>query len=141
MKAVVHNRLFHDPARFGAPGARTYADVICAPGQWSGFGRGPRGEYVIEPEVMTRVDEIVVHANSGPPGPHHRFVQNALAITYGGVSDPFAHLRWIDGTAVYPGAYGWRRHGSTPPGGSFVASPPAQGGIRGGNQFYALAAR
>lgn len=140
MKAVVHNRLFSDPARFGATGARYYADIICAPGQWAGFGRGPRGEWWIEPEILQRVDEVVRQANTGTPGPYHRFVQHALAITYGAVQDPFAQLRWVEGQAVYPGAYGWRRAGSSPPGGKFVAIPAHQGGILAGNQFYALAA-
>ena len=141
MKAVVHNRLFSAPAEFGAPGARWYADIICAPGQWHGFGRGGLGEWVIDAEVHARVDDILRHANSGTPGPYYRFVQHALAITYGGVSDPFARLQWIDGQPVRPGTYGWRREGSSAPGGSFIAIPRQQGGVIAGNQFYALAAR
>lgn len=141
MKAVVHNRLTQDPSRFGAPGARLYADVICAPGQWAGFGRDPSGPYRIDPEVLGRVDEILRHANSGSPGPYHRFVQHALAITHGSVVDPFAQLRWIDGVAVQPGTFGWRREGTSSPGGSFIAIPRAQGGVLGKNRFYALRAR
>jgi len=138
MKAVVHNRLWSSPARFGAAGARRYTDIITAPGQWAGFSRGPRREVLLDPDVTRHVDELVTCANDGPPGPCHRFVRNALYVSYAPVQDPFAGLRWLDGGPVLPGAFGWRREGSPPPGGSFVAIPRANGGVLAGAQFYAI---
>jgi hypothetical protein len=138
MKAVVHNRLSTSPARFNAPGAQRYADIIVAPGQWSGFSRGPQGQVVVDPDTARHVDELVSRANDGAPGPTYRFVRNALYVTYAPVQDPFARLSWLDGGPVLRGAFGWRRDGSGHPGGSFVAIPRAEGGVMGGAQFYAL---
>jgi len=138
MKAVVHNRLTTSPARFGAPGARSYADIIAARGQWSGFSRGPQGFVVIDPETARHVDELMAHANDGPPGAYYRFVRNALYVSYAPVQDPFAMLTSVDGGPVLPGAYGWRREDSGQPGGAFVAIPRSAGGVLGGAQFYAI---
>lgn len=137
MKAVVHNRLFSDPARFGAAGARTYADIICAPGQWAGFRRGADGRWLVDPDIMQRVDELVARANQGAPGAYHRFVRHALEVTYGPPRDPFAGLRAAGGVPVRPGAYGFRRAGSGHPGGAFVPIAPSEGGVLAGTQFYA----
>jgi hypothetical protein len=140
MKAVVHNRLREGPARFGAAGARSTTDIITAPGQWAGFSRSPRGELLLDADVVRHVDELLACANDGAPGPCYRFVRNALAVTYAPAQDPFAGLRWLDGGPVLPGAFGWRREGSPAPGpgGAFVAIPRSNGGVLAGAQFYAL---
>lgn len=144
MKATVENRLRTNPAQFNARDARTWTDIVTAPGQWHGFSRGTRGDVVIAPDVARRVEDVVRIANTGAPGRFHAFVSSVLATVRDPARDPFAGLTSVgtppNAVRVLGGAFGWRTAGSSAPGGRFVAVPATSGGVVAGNQFYTLVA-
>lgn len=139
MKAVVDNRLHNHPSQFGAPNAVNYIDIITVPGQFHGFSKNAAGDVVLSADVQQRIDEILGIANSNTPGQFLQFVEDAISIAYGGVSDPFAGVKSIGGVQVIGGGYGWRSVALTSnPGGRFVLIPASLGGVIQGNKFYTL---
>jgi hypothetical protein len=138
MKAVIQNRLKNKPAQFGAPNAKTYVDIVGAPGQFHGFSKNAQGKIDIAADVQKRIDTVMKTANTGKPGKFANFVQNAIDVANGSGEDPFKDIRKINNTGVIGGSYGWRTAGSSDPGGAFIAIPSGQGGIIAGNQFYTL---
>jgi hypothetical protein len=138
MKAVVDNRLNHNPSQFGAPGATNYRQIIAAPGQFAGFSMDGNGNVVLSDQVNDLINAVMTQANTGGPGPYSDFVQNALGVCNALVNDPFSGITNINGTQVTGGGYGWRTLGSSDPGGHLIAIPAPQGGIIANNQFYTL---
>jgi len=139
MRATVDHRLHNNPGLFGAPGAKTYADVICAPQQFAGFTKNASGTPTLSDDVQELIDEVLEKASTGAPGRYAKFVQNALDAAKGAVDDPFAKVTDVGGTAVTGGVYGWRTLGSSAPGGRLIAIPAPEGVILH-NQFFALTA-
>jgi hypothetical protein len=139
MKAVVDNRLhYSNPGIFGAAGAKSYLDIVTAPGQYNGFTKDAGGKLAVSKGVRDVIDGVMSKANAGAPGAYAKFVQNALDVANGAVDDPFKGLTTIGGKAVYGGTYGWRKSGRGDPGGTQIKIPKESGGLIAGNQFYAL---
>lgn len=146
MKAVVANRLANDPRQFGAPGAKTYTEIIMAPRQWPEFSRDAEGKVVLAAKYQAIVDRVMRTANTGAPGPYHKFVEAVLEVVRKPVSDVFANLTQVGEVSVTGGAFAWVTEGSADPSGRFVAIkgstvPPLNtDGCVAGNQFYTLSA-
>jgi hypothetical protein len=138
MKAVINNRLNNNPGQFNASNAATYADIITARGQFYGFRKNSSGKVALVANVEARINDVLTKANTGTPGKFYRFVQHALDVTSGGISDPFAGVTNIGGVHVTGGGYGWRTAGSSGPGGKFVLIPAHMGGVIQGNQFLCV---
>lgn len=138
MKAAVDNRLKNQPEQFGAPKATTYADVVGAAGQFHGFSKTAAGKIEVAADVQKRIDAVLKQANTGKPGRYAAFAQAAIDIAKGPVDDPFKDVKKVGEIETTGGSFGWRKAGSTGPGGRFVAVPAAQGGVIAGNQFYTL---
>jgi hypothetical protein len=138
MKAVIDNRLKNNPSQFGAPRAKSYVDIVGAPGQFHGFSKGSDGKIVIAGDVQKRIDAVMKTANTGKPGKYAAFVQFTIDVAKAGVDDPFKDVKKVGTTETVGGSYGWRTAGSAAPGGRFVAIPTTDGGVIAGNQFYTL---
>lgn len=138
MKATIVNRLRLGGGVFGAPGARTFAEIVGAPNQFAGFSLGSSGEVAIATEVAARVAAYVERAQHSPQGPYGVHLNTAREIAEAPPSDPFILLRTVAGIDVVGGTYGWRTVGAASPRGRFLAIPPENGGILSGNQFFTL---
>jgi hypothetical protein len=66
MKAVIDNRLHNNPAQFGAPGAKSYVDIVGAPGQFAGFTK-KNGKISISAAVESKINDVMIKANTGKP--------------------------------------------------------------------------
>src|ERR1700733_2049146 len=67
MQATVYNRLNNNPTQFGAPNAKTVADIITAPNQFQGFSI-TNGTITLSDPVSSRIDAVMSNANAGTPG-------------------------------------------------------------------------
>ena len=140
MKAAIDNRLHYSDTRFfTAAGAKSWFDIITAPGQFQGFSKGKEGQLVISSDMQKIIDDVIAKANSGPPNAYTRFVEDAINVTNNDVDDPFKNLTMIGNVEVYGGTYGWLTDGKGEPGDGFVRIPDEQGGLIAGNRFFALA--
>jgi hypothetical protein len=138
MHATVDNRLHNKPEKFGAPNAKSYADIVGAAGQFAGFSQDDKGKIVIAANVQKRIDEVMKIANTGKPGKYAEFVQLAIDSAKAKVDDPFKGITKVGGVPTIGGSYGWRTATAAGPGGDFVAIGDDQGGALAGNRFYTL---
>jgi hypothetical protein len=124
-------------------------DVITGAGgrrQCEGFYRNAAGQFVTEPRVEERLDNLLQIANSGgKPGRFATLLNYAqgLARVYvkEGIegADRFAGLKRVGSVAVTGRAYSWMTDvDSYHPGGNFVNIPSAEEGSLGGNRFFTL---
>lgn len=131
-----------------ATSTRDLMDVITAGGirgQVDGFYRDEEGELSVVPRVEERLQHLLQIANTGAPGRFARLLGHAEALAQAYLAylrtpeDPFARLRWIGSEPVTGSAYSWMTDtGRYHPGGRFVAIPPEDQGVVGGNHYFTL---
>jgi hypothetical protein len=114
-------------------------------GQVDGFFRHPGGSLAVVPRVNERLDYLLTIANTGPPGKFARLLQHAQSLAESYLAflrtpeDPYLRLRWLGTQAVTGRAYSWMTDNSRyHPGGRFVAIPPDDRGVVGGNHYFTL---
>jgi hypothetical protein len=151
---VLHSRIHFIPkgyrqAQIAGVKSQDIIDVITGAGgkrQCEGFYRNSSGQFVTEPRVEERIDNLLSIANKGgKPGRFAAMLNYAqgLARAYvkGGIeeADRYAGLKRLGAVHVTGYAYSWmtdvdRYH----PGGNFVTIPDASDGSLGGNRFFTL---
>ncbi|WP_338848055.1 hypothetical protein V8J88_04475 [Massilia sp. W12] len=107
MDRVLYNRLA-DPKPYGAPGAKTIADVVRAKGQFAGFQNYPNYDTGIVHRIQAALD--IANSTKDPrQAVYAAFIMTAIEVSKSNsITDPS------------PGKLtGWRTAGSTAPGGSF----------------------
>lgn len=124
MDRVLWNRL-RDPARFGARGAKSLADIIKAPGQFAGFQNYPKYDMAI----VNRIQAMVNIANSGAKDKRSpnfaNFINAAIEVAKNqSIQEP------SPGTLA-----SWRTAGSGSPGSNFKLHTTLAG-----NDFYYIPA-
>ena len=142
IRATVANRLGFHPEWFNASGAKTWTDIIVAPGQFQGFSKNAAGNVTLSTAVSARIIDALQHANAdGAGNPYAAFVQLAVSTAQAAtVVDPFAGVTNVGSVATRGGAFGFVTAGTASPGGSFVAIPADKSGVIAGNQFYTIKA-
>jgi hypothetical protein len=119
MDRVLWNRL-SNPAKFGARGATSLADIIKAPGQFAGFESYPNYDVAI----VNRIQAMVNIANSTKDGRNQDFT-DFINAAIGVANDPSIQ-------DPSPGTLAaWRTKGSGSPGGTFKKHTTQLG-----NDFY-----
>jgi hypothetical protein len=124
-------------------------DVITGMGgrrQCEGFYRNAAGQFVTEPRVEERLNNLLQIANSGgKPGRFAALLNYAQGLARAYVkegiegADRFAGLKRVGSVAVTGRAYSWMTDvDSYHPGGNFVNIPSAEEGSLGGNRFFTL---
>jgi hypothetical protein len=150
---VLHSRIHLIPKGYTqqqVAGVRStnIIDVITGTGgrrQCEGFYRNAAGQFVTDPRVEERIDNLLQLANSGKPGRFARLINYAqgLARFYvtGGIeeADRYAGLKSVGPIKVTGRAYSWMTDvDDYHPGGNFVFIPSAASGELGGNRFFTL---
>src|ERR1035438_372740 len=124
-------------------------DVITGTGgrrQCEGFYRNAAGQFVTEPRVEERLNNLLQIANSGgKPGRFAALLNYAQGLAQAYVkegiegADRFAGLKRVGSLEVTGRAYSWMTDvDSYHPGGNFVTIPTAEDGSLGGNRFFTL---
>ncbi len=150
---VLHNRIHSIPSGYrqeqiAAVRARDIVDVITAggeKGQCDGFYRNRSGQFVAEPRVHERIDNLVRLASQGTPGRFARLINYAQGLASAYVktgidgADRFANLRRVGKVEVTGRAYAWMADRDYyNPGGNFVKIPNDKDGALGANRFFTL---
>jgi hypothetical protein len=124
-------------------------DVITGAGgrrQCEGFYQNAAGQYVTEPRVEERLNNLLQIANSGgKPGRFATLLNYAQGLARAYVKEGieganrFAGLKRVGSVEVTGRAYSWMTDvDSYHPGGNFVTIPSAEEGSLGGNRFFTL---
>jgi hypothetical protein len=151
---VVHSRIYFIPKGYRqvqVAGVRSQdiTDVITGAGgrrQCEGFYRNESGQFVTEPRVEERIENLLGIANGGgKPGRFAAMLNYAqgLARAYikGGIqgADRYAGLKKVGTVPVTGRAFSWMMDvDSYHPGGNFVSIPSTADGSLGGNRFFTL---
>jgi hypothetical protein len=151
---VLHCRLHFIPKGYtqqqvAGVRSRDIIDVIAGTGgrrQCEGFYRNAAGQFVTEPRVEERLNNLLQIANSGgKPGRFATLLNYAQGLARAYVkegiegADRFAGLKHVGSVAVTGRAYSWMTDvDSYHPGGNFVNIPSAEEGSLGGNRFFTL---
>ena len=151
---VLHCRLHFIPKGYTqeqVAGVRSgdIIDVITGTGgrrQCEGFYRNAAGQFVTEPRVEERLNNLLQIANSGgKPGRFAALLNYAQGLAQAYVkegiegADRFAGLKRVGSLEVTGRAYSWMTDvDSYHPGGNFVTIPTAEDGSLGGNRFFTL---
>ena len=151
---VLHSRIHFIPkgyrqAQVAGVKSQDIIDVITGTGgrrQCEGFYRNQSGQFVTEPRVEQRIENLLDIANGGgKPGRFAGMLNYAqgLARAYvnGGIqeADRFANLKKVGAVAVTGRAYSWMTDiDCYHPGGNFVTIPNSLNGSLGGNRFFTL---
>jgi hypothetical protein len=151
---VLHCRLHFIPKGYTqeqVAGVRSgdIIDVITGTGgrrQCEGFYRSAAGQFVTEPRVEERLNNLLQIANSGgKPGRFAALLNYAQGLAQAYVkegiegADRFAGLKRVGSLEVTGRAYSWMTDvDSYHPGGNFVNIPSAEEGSLGGNRFFTL---
>lgn len=151
--AVLENRLHAIPRPYTqreVAGIRTrnILDIITAggvAGQVQGFYKNDRGQYVVVPRVIRRVEYLLTIANQGARGIFARLIDFAVSTAddylsrRSTVDDLFASIHRIRRVPVTGRAYAWMTNlHHINPGGDFIVIPPDEQGTLGGNRFFTL---
>ena len=151
---VLHSRIHLIPVGYRqqqVAGVRStdVIDIITGTGgrrQCDGFYRNAKGDFVTEPRVEERLNNLVRIANSGGrPGRFAGLLNYgqglARAYIHGGIeeADRFAGLQFVGTIPVTGHAYSWMTDiNNYHPGGNFVSIPSSDEGALGGNRFFTL---
>jgi hypothetical protein len=151
---VVHSRIYFIPKGYrqvqvAGVKSQDIIDVITGAGgrrQCEGFYRNESGQFVTEPRVEERIENLLGIANSGgKPGRFAAMLNYAqgLARAYikGGIqgADRYAGLKKVGAVAVTGRAFSWMTDvDSYHAGGNFVSIPSTADGSLGGNRFFTL---
>ena len=151
---VLHCRLHFIPKGYSqqqVAGVRSgdIIDVITGTGgrrQCEGFYRNAAGQFVTDPRVEERLNNLLQIANSGgKPGRFATLLNYAQGLAQAYIkegiegADRFAGLKRVGSLEVTGRAYSWMTDvDSYHPGGNFVTIPTAEDGSLGGNRFFTL---
>lgn len=151
---VLHSRIYLIPAGYKqqwVAGLRStdIIDIITGTGgrrQCEGFYRDAKGNFVTDPRVEERLNNLLKIANSGgKPGRFAALLNYAqglaTAYTVGGIegADRYAGLTYIAPVQVTGHAYSWMTDiDDYHPGGNFIYIPSMYEGELGGNRFFTL---
>lgn len=156
MKSVVTNRKASNKGYiFCSVGATSIIDYICAPvsttgcqaKQFKGFSKNASGNVVVDPAILTRINDAVSIANNTSDPRNAKFkahVNEVISVSKNAITDPYNTIPGsIGGEAVLKAVYGWRTSESADPGGAYVKIPQSaqhpNGNIQG-IQFYTIKA-